>query len=67
LRCFAYFLALNYTNISLITYYKRLCSFSADPKLESKFEIAKNAKQIGLKTEDIIKLTGLTKEEIEKL
>jgi hypothetical protein len=31
LRCFAYFLALNYTNISLITYYKRLCSFSADP------------------------------------
>jgi hypothetical protein len=30
-------------------------------------EIAKNAKQIGLKIEDIIKLTGLSKEEIEKL
>jgi predicted transposase/invertase (TIGR01784 family) len=36
-------------------------------KLEGKLEVAKNAKQIGLKTEEIIKLTGLTKEEIEKL
>jgi predicted transposase/invertase (TIGR01784 family) len=36
-------------------------------KLEGKLEIAKNAKQIGLKIEDIIKLTGLSKEEIEKL
>jgi predicted transposase/invertase (TIGR01784 family) len=35
--------------------------------LEGKLEIAKNAKQIGLKIEDIIKLTGLSKEEIEKL
>lgn len=36
-------------------------------KLEGKLEIAKNAKLIGLLLEDIIKLTGLTKEEIEKL
>ena len=36
-------------------------------KIEGKLEIAKNAKQIGLKTEDIITLTGLSKEEIEKL
>jgi predicted transposase/invertase (TIGR01784 family) len=35
--------------------------------LEGKLEIAKNAKQIGLKTEDIIKLTGLSKAIIEKL
>jgi predicted transposase/invertase (TIGR01784 family) len=36
-------------------------------KLEGKLEIAKSAKQMGLKVEDIIKLTGLTKEEIERL
>jgi predicted transposase/invertase (TIGR01784 family) len=36
-------------------------------KLEGKLEIAKNAKEIGLKIDDIVKLTGLTKEEIEKL
>ena len=30
-------------------------------------EIAKNAKQIGLKIEDIIKLTGLSKEEIQEV
>ncbi|HOZ51352.1 MAG TPA: Rpn family recombination-promoting nuclease/putative transposase [Chitinophagaceae bacterium] len=36
-------------------------------KLEGKLEVAKSAKQIGLKVEDIIKLTGLTKEDIEKL
>lgn len=36
-------------------------------KNERNFEIAKFAKQMGLKIEDIIKLTGLTKEEIERL
>ena len=36
-------------------------------KLEGKLEIAKNAKLIGLHIEDVIKLTGLSKEEIEKL
>jgi len=30
-------------------------------------EVAKNAKQMNLKVEDIIKLTGLSKEEIESL
>ena len=34
---------------------------------DSKLEIAKNAKKLGFKTEDIIKLTGLTKEEIDNL
>jgi predicted transposase/invertase (TIGR01784 family) len=38
-----------------------------DGKLEGKIEIAKSAIQMGLKIEDIIKLTGLTKEEIERL
>jgi predicted transposase/invertase (TIGR01784 family) len=36
-------------------------------KLEGKLETAKSAKLMGLKVEDIIKLTGLTKEEIERL
>jgi predicted transposase/invertase (TIGR01784 family) len=36
-------------------------------KLEGKFEIARSAKQMGLKVEDIVKLTGLTIEEIERL
>lgn len=36
-------------------------------KLEGKLETAKSAKQMGLKVDDIIKLTGLTKEEIERL
>ncbi len=36
-------------------------------KLERSNEIAKSAKQMGLNIEDIIKLTGLTKEEIERL
>jgi predicted transposase/invertase (TIGR01784 family) len=36
-------------------------------KLERSIEIAKSAKQMGLKTEDIIILTGLTKGEIERL
>jgi predicted transposase YdaD len=34
---------------------------------EGKLEIAKSAKLMGLKIDDIIKLTGLSKEEIEKL
>ncbi|MEQ1734366.1 MAG: Rpn family recombination-promoting nuclease/putative transposase, partial [Bacteroidia bacterium] len=38
-----------------------------DGKLERSIEIAKSAKQMGLNVEDIIKLTGLTKQEIEKL
>lgn len=38
-----------------------------DGKLERSNEIAKSAKQMGLNIEDIIKLTGLTKEEIERL
>jgi len=36
-------------------------------KLEGKLETAKSAKQMGLKIEDIIQLTGLSKEEIERL
>jgi predicted transposase/invertase (TIGR01784 family) len=36
-------------------------------KLEGKLETAKSAKLMGLKVEDIIKLTGLTKEEIERI
>lgn len=36
-------------------------------KIEGKIEIAKSAIQMGLKIEDIIKLTGLSKEEIERL
>ncbi|MFN8436359.1 MAG: hypothetical protein U0V72_01875 [Cytophagales bacterium] len=36
-------------------------------KLEEKFAIAKNAKLLGIKIEDIIKLTGLSSSEIEKL
>jgi len=35
--------------------------------LAGKREIAKSAKQVGLAIEDIIKLTGLTKEDIDKL
>ena len=35
--------------------------------IEGKLEIAKNAKQFGLKMEDIMKLTGLGQSEIEKL
>ena len=38
-----------------------------DGKLERSIEIAKSAKQMGLKIEDIIKLTGLSKDEIERL
>jgi predicted transposase/invertase (TIGR01784 family) len=34
---------------------------------EGVLKVAKNAKQMGLKIEDIIKLTGLSKEEIERL
>jgi predicted transposase/invertase (TIGR01784 family) len=36
-------------------------------RLEGKLEIAKSAKTMGLTTEDIIKLTGLSKEDIERL
>ncbi len=36
-------------------------------RLEEKFEVAKNASKIGLATEVIMQLTGLTKEQIEKL
>ena len=36
-------------------------------KLEGKLEIAKSAKLLGLKIEDIIQLTGLTRDEIESL
>jgi predicted transposase/invertase (TIGR01784 family) len=36
-------------------------------KIERSIEIAKSAKQMGLKVEDIVKLTGLTIEEIERL
>ena len=36
-------------------------------KMEGKMEIAKQAKQMGLSTTDISKLTGLTEEEIKKL
>ena len=36
-------------------------------KLEAKMEIAKSAKQMGLSTADIIKLTGLSEREIDKL
>lgn len=35
--------------------------------MEGKIKIAKSAKQMGLKIEDISKLTSLTIEEIEKL
>jgi predicted transposase/invertase (TIGR01784 family) len=38
-----------------------------DGKVEREIEIAKNAKKLGFKTEDIIKLTGLSKEEIDNL
>jgi predicted transposase/invertase (TIGR01784 family) len=36
-------------------------------KLEEKFEVAKSAKQMGLLTTDIVKLTGLSENEIDKL
>ena len=36
-------------------------------KIERTVEIAKSAKQMGLSTADIIKLTGLSKDEIKKL
>ncbi|MBB6003437.1 Rpn family recombination-promoting nuclease/putative transposase [Arcicella rosea] len=36
-------------------------------KLEGKFEVAKSAKQMGLSLADIIKLTGLSENEIDKL
>ena len=36
-------------------------------KMEGKMEIAKQAKQMGLSTTDISKLTGLTQDEIKKL
>ena len=39
----------------------------AEGKLEGKLEIAKNAKAMGIPIENIAKLTGLTKNEIEKL
>ena len=39
----------------------------AEGEKNKAFEIAKNAKQMGLSLEQIIKLTGLTKEEIESL
>lgn len=38
-----------------------------DGKIEGKIEVAKSAKQMGLSTDDIIKLTGLSKSEIDKL
>ena len=38
-----------------------------DGKNERNLEIAKNAKDLGLKIEDIIKLTGLSSQEIENL
>ncbi len=38
-----------------------------DGKRERSIEVAKSAKQMGLKIEDIIKLTGLSKDEIERL
>ena len=46
---------------------KNIDEGKVEGKLEGKIETAKSAKQMGLKVEDIIKLTGLTKEEIEKL
>jgi predicted transposase/invertase (TIGR01784 family) len=36
-------------------------------KIEGKIEVAKSAKQMGLSTADIIKLTGLSESEIDKL
>ena len=36
-------------------------------KIEGKLEIAKSAKQMNIKIEDIIRLTGLTREEIDDL
>lgn len=36
-------------------------------KLEGKIETAKSAKQMGIRTEDIIRLTGLSKEDIDRL
>lgn len=36
-------------------------------KIEGKLEVAKSAKQMGLSTADIIKLTGLSEREIDKL
>ena len=36
-------------------------------RVEEKIEIAKNLINIGMKVEDIIKVTGLSKEEIENL
>ena len=39
----------------------------AEGKKNEKLTIAKNLKEIGIKIEDIIKATNLTKEEIEKL
>jgi predicted transposase/invertase (TIGR01784 family) len=36
-------------------------------KLEGKLEVAKSAKQLGLSIDDIIKLTGLSESEIQKL
>ena len=39
----------------------------AEGKTEEKFEIARNAKKMGLSAVDISKLTGLSEEEIEKL
>lgn len=38
-----------------------------DGKTEEKFEVAKNALKLGLSIDNIIKLTGLTKQEIENL
>lgn len=39
----------------------------AEGKKNEKLTIAKNLKEIGIKIEDIVKATNLTKEEIEKL
>ena len=36
-------------------------------RTEEKIEIAKNLINIGMKVEDIIKVTGLSKEEVENL
>ena len=36
-------------------------------KLEGKLEVAKSAKQMGLSTNDIIKITGLSEDQIERL
>ena len=60
---------LNYEmNLKIYRDYKNTVDTAFDEgKLEGKLETAKAAKQMGLNFEDIIKLTGLTREDIEKL